>query len=396
MLFLYFLVMKKVILYLLSFALFVPGVMAATIVSDYPTFLEKNELRELAPVIITSTSDDDITAEHGINIVLPEDEWVLWNDTDLVITGVAKDNGKVNLNVTPQYASDYKSLYLPVMENFDAGDWLSIEGLQLRAYDDRVPEQALGLDLDGDLVPEISDINIFEVKNDERNDIVTPYPVTNVEYVIEANGDVTFSWNLPPDYDLDKVIVDRNRIKNGFSQVATVFYNFDTGFVDSDLDGVTMATYSITTRDVAGNQGSPVTVVIDFTAEEPVSEPEEEPVSEPEEEPAASETEVEELSRLLNYYNVRYSIKCMPSGVAVPDNDSACLWARIDLIYAQEMTGEEKVEGLALSERDLELMASRRRWPEMRYEDNCVAAQEPASYCSALGKALDRISYFLD
>jgi hypothetical protein len=86
----------------------------------------------------------------------------------------------------------------------------------------------------------------------------------------------------------------------------------------------------------------------------------------------------------------------MPSGVAVAENNSACLWARIDLIYAQEKTGEEKVPGLALTERDLELMASRRKWPEMRYEDNCVSADEPAAYCSALGKALDRVSFFLD
>jgi len=86
----------------------------------------------------------------------------------------------------------------------------------------------------------------------------------------------------------------------------------------------------------------------------------------------------------------------MPSGVAVAENNSACLWARIDLVYAQEVTGQVKVEGLALSARDLELMALRRQYPEARYQDNCVAAKVPASYCPALGKAVDRISYFLD
>jgi hypothetical protein len=86
----------------------------------------------------------------------------------------------------------------------------------------------------------------------------------------------------------------------------------------------------------------------------------------------------------------------MPSGVAVAENNSACLWARIDLVYAQQITGEELVAGVALTDRDLELMALRRQWPEARYEENCTLADTPASYCSALGKALDRISYFLD
>lgn len=394
--------MKKIIISLLLFSLFAPSVLAATIFSDYQTMLSRNERRQLANVLITSTSDGDITSEHGIRILLAPNEQILFDDVVLTITGTAKDNGKVNLNVEPEYALDFKSVFIPVLEDFEATDWLSVHGLTARAYRDNFDYQRLGLDTNGDGEAEVSDINVYFVRVDVIQDIVPPFSIRDVAYNINADGSVTLNWSFPPDYDFDGTIIDRDRIKGGFSQLATVYTGFDASFTDTDLQDVTHATYYLISRDSTGNHGESVAVEVDFTAlaeepvvEEPVAEDPvvEEPVVE---EPVVSESEADELNRLLNYYNVRYSIKCMPSGVAVAENNSACLWARIDLIYAQSVTGEDKVAGLALSERDMELMETRRRWPEMRYEDNCITASEPVSYCPALGKALDRISYFLD
>ena len=392
--------MKKIIISLFALALFAPGVLAATIVSEYQTTIDQNNTQEIAPVLITSTSDGDITAEHGIRILLVPYEKVLWDDADLVITGKAKDTGKVNLNVKPEYAEDYKSVFIPVMKDFEAGDWLSIQGLSMRGYDESFNDQLLGLDTNGDKVANVSDINVYYVGRTVRTDITAPYSVRNVEYSRNADGSITLNWEHAVDYDFDGTIIDRVRTKGGFTQQAMVYNDFGKSYTDNNLADVTAVTYSLISRDYAGNHGEPVVISIDLTepvAEEPEEEAvEEEVVEEEEEEVVAPESEVQEMSRLLNYYNVRYSIKCMPSGVAVPENNSACLWARIDLVYAQELSGQEKVPGLALSARELELMALRRQWPEMRYQDNCVEASEPAAYCPALGKALNRISYFLD
>ena len=392
--------MKKIIISLFALALFAPGVLAATIVSEYQTTIDQNNTQEIAPVLITSTSDGDITAEHGIRILLVPYEKVLWDDADLVITGKAKDTGKVNLNVKPEYAEDYKSVFIPVMKDFEAGDWLSIQGLSMRGYDESFNDQLLGLDTNGDKVANVSDINVYYVGRTVRTDITAPYSVRNVEYSRNADGSITLNWEHAADYDFDGTTIDRVRTKGGFTQQAMVYNDFGKSYTDNNLADVTAVTYSLISRDYAGNHGEPVVISIDLTepvAEEPEEEAvEEEVVEEEEEEVVAPESEVQEMSRLLNYYNVRYSIKCMPSGVAVPENNSACLWARIDLVYAQELSGQEKVPGLALSARELELMALRRQWPEMRYQDNCVEASEPAAYCPALGKALNRISYFLD
>jgi len=325
---------------------------------------------------------------------LEDDLEVLLDAQSLIFTGNAIDKGRVSLNVQGVFSEDYKSLFIPVISDFEAGDWLQVSGLALRAYDRTFSGRYLGLDLDGDLIPDVSDINAYEVGSTSVSDRTAPYPVTNVSYSQEANGDVTLTWNRPPDYDYHATIINRTRVRNGQSAVASVYDGFSETFTDTNLAGVTAVSYSLVTKDARGNQGEAVILSIDLT-EPVVKEPEEEMMDE-EALMDVPEDEADELSRLLSYYNVRYSIKCMPSGVAVAENNSACLWARIDLVYAQEMTGQEKVAGLALSDRDLELMATRRQWPEQRYEDNCTMAAQPASYCPALGKALDRISYFLD
>jgi len=390
--------MKKLVIFLLFLFACVTPVMAATIVSEYNVTLDQYEVKSLAPVIITSTSDGDITAEYGIHILLDMTDKILFNEQDLNFIGSAIDNGRVNLNVQAVFSDDYKSLFIPVIEDFEAGDWIQASGLAIRAYDDTFGSDHLGLDLNGDLIAEVIDSSRYRVSDDERNDITAPYLITMLTYSVNDNGSVVFSWKKPPDYDYYRTIVNRIRIKNGFAMTSTVYNDTDGLFTDSDLEDVSFASYSFIASDSSGNWSDPVVVNIDFTPpiEEEVIIPVEEPpvVEEPVEKPV--ESELSELSRLQNYYNIRYSIKCMPGGVEVAENDSACLWARIDLVYSQEITGEELVDGLALFERDLELMATRRKWPEMRYEDNCVESSEPASYCPALGKALSRVSYFLD
>ncbi len=388
--------MKKTAIFLLLFLFLVPSALAATIVSEWQTVVFQNDIGEMAPMLITSTSDGDITSEHGIRIMLDPEIMLLLDDAELYISGTAKDNGKVDLNVQPEYAPDYKSFYIPVMQDFEAADWLSIQGVKVRSYYEYTNDKFLGLDLDGDGIADVSDINTYRVGQSTKVDYTPPFPVLNADYVRNDDGTVSFTWDPPIDFDYDATIINRVRIKNGFPMESTVYNDFAASFTDTDLKDVTSATYSLVSKDSGGNQGDPVTLVVDpiVLDEEPVVE---EPViEEPIPEPAAPEDEVDELSRLLNYYNVRYSIKCMPSGLAVAENNSACLWARIDLVYAQDRTGDEKVADLALSTRDLELMETRRKWPEMRYEDNCITAATPAGYCPALGKALDRISYFLD
>jgi len=387
--------MKKLSLLLFSLFLVVPQALAATVTTEAPTYLAKHQTKELFPVVVTSTSDGDIRAEYGINLVLEPDPefWVLWDERTPSVTGTAINNGHVNLNVKMEYSADKKRIHIPVMENWAAGDYLIINGLALRAYSRSISARPIGMDLTGDLIPDIYDINFFDIDEDTVSDKTPPYQVQNASYTLNANGSITLSWVHPPDFDIDSVAIDRNIRKNGNDNLVNIFNGFQLTYTDSsaELADATSVTYYIMARDSGGNLGIPV----EFTISLGNGTPEEVIPPDNTDEEAVPETEADQLGRLLNYYKVRYSIKCMPGGVARPANDANCLWSRIDLVYAQEKLGRTDVD-ISLTDWDISLMAKRLEFTEARYQTNCTDASEPASYCAALAKAINRVHYFVD
>lgn len=393
--------MKKLSALLFGFMLLVPQTLAATIASDFSSDLDKQHIQSLWPVNIKATADSEITAEHGITIMLNFTDPLIWENKVISVSGTAVSNGKIDSKVVAEYSKDYKVLHIPVKADFVSGEQFKVSNLSVRTYDYDTTRRYLELDINGDLVADAVDFNGYRVMDVDDTDNTHPYAIYDVESAINVDGSVTLSWAQPADYDIQYVRVDKWVTTNGMtSYKPKVFYEqLKNTYTDSALSGVDEVKYNVTAIDYVGFVSPDVYVTLDLTApaveEEPTEEPidEEEEVTEDDEE--VGETEEEELSRLLNYYRVRYSIKCMPSGVPAAENDSNCLWARIDLLYAQEKTGQSLVS-TALSDRDVSLMESRRRWPELRYQENCVDAAEPASYCPALGKALNRIAYFLD
>ncbi|MDH5596673.1 MAG: hypothetical protein OEY44_01100 [Candidatus Peregrinibacteria bacterium] len=389
--------MKKFLVILGALALVVPQALAATIYMQGTVDLDLNETKLIPNLEIVAEYDGEINAQYGINILLAPEVEILWDDRMLSLSGSAVANGRV---VGPaSFSDDYKVLHIPVAEDFLTGEMLVLGNVAMRSYDQDFGNRWLKLDLNGDLIGDFQDINNYEVQNVDRSDNTKPYPIRDLSYTLGAEGTLTLNWVNPPDYDLRGAFIAKSIPGGAFIKTFNLDWSPET-FVD-DVTGLDAVQYDVDVFDTSGNHSEPVTLVIDLTQpQEPAPTdptPTEPTPTEPTPtEPAAPADEVAELTRLLNYYNVRYSIKCMPSGVAVAENDSACLWARIDLIYSQEITGEVLVEGVALTARDLELMAVRRKWPELRYQENCVEASEPEDYCPALGKALDRISYFLD
>lgn len=386
--------MKKFAISLLTVLLFAPNVLAATVTTEMSIEIAQRQTKELFPVVITSTSDGDIKAEHGINLVLDPDPefWLLWDERTPTVTGTAITNGKVNLNVKLEYSDNKKVIHIPVMEDWAAGDYLTIDGLALRAYLRSIPHRPIGMDLTGDLIPDIYDINFFEVTDDRQTDKTPPYPVQNASYTLNSNGSVTLNWTHPPDFDIDSVAIDRNIHKNGSDNLVNIFNGFQLTYTDpaSALVGAETVTYHIMARDASGNLGEPVDFTISFG-----STSGEDGTGGTGSGGTVPETEADQLARLFSYYKVRYSIKCMPSGVAASANDASCLWARIDLVYAQEKLDRSDVD-TSLTDWDISLMAKRLQFTEARYQTNCTDAAAPESYCSALGKAIARVHYFVD
>ncbi len=396
--------MKKLLLGFGVFFLLTPLASAVDFSATSHINLESNQSQTIFPLTIRAEAENEITAEHGISILLDPDEWILWDEVEVQVEGTAVDMGRVASDVQAVYEPSYKRLYVPVQESFLPNEKLTISALKVRTYDDDFDRRYFGLDYNGDLVADVFEQNGYKVdEEDEGSDNTIPYPVYDLSYELNEDGNVVLSWNRPADYDIQYMRVDKwETAQNETRYHPRIFDDNESTFIDNDIASSTEEIrYRVTAIDHTSRTSDEVELFVDLIQDTP--QVEEETVDEVEPEEELEEPEAQEImddvadmvQPFYNYYKIRYSIKCNPSGVAAAENDSACLWARIDLVYTQEVTGETDID-VDLSERDLELMSTRRKWSQMRYEDNCLNATSSANYCTSLGKALDRVSYFLD
>jgi hypothetical protein len=388
--------MKKIIISLIAGISIVSAAQAATLSSQNANTFQMNETRTLWPVTITASANGEITAQNGINLFMEDDVKMLWDDAqELTATGTAVGNERMGGTVTPAYQNNYKIVHIPVSADFLAGESVTINGLRLRAYRYSFSARYLQMDTTGDLSADVHDVNGVEVQNTYATDFTPPYPPADVSATLSSDSKkVTLNWINPPDYDLIGCSVDRTRIRNGITQQVTLMDSkTDAAYTDTDIQDGDTVTYSVFCGDGANFSDKTEKTVEVKSAPLP---PAEQPSGDTSGQSAGQQSdELSRLTDLYSYYKIRYQIKCFPSGIPAAESSSVCLWARIDLAYAQEKLNKSDVN-VSLSGRDIELMALRVRYPEARYRDNCVNAQNPANYCSALSKSLDRTHYFIE
>lgn len=387
--------MKKYLFGILVSIFYVPSVFAATALSEYSTTLDKYESMELTPLKITSTSDNDITANYGISIMLDSFLDVLWDESSVSLSGTAVEKGRIKLD-SLVYAKDYKSVYIPVEENFALGDTLQISGLALRAYDQDFKYQHLGVDLNGDMIADLVDGNGYRVTDNTKTDHTAPYSVQDLSYKVNEDQSISLTWNRPPDYDYYATIVNRIIQKDGFEETNFLYNDYNTQFLDivPDLSSLQSLKYRFNAVDVNGNWSDPLEIMVDLNSLGQSSDvvPPESSSEDQQVQAAEEDALIDMLKKKLNYFYLRYEADCN-SGVA---NDYACLWARIRLIHAQKITHLIIVANLNLSQADLDRMALGRKWPELRYQNQCQLEGAFDPYCQRLKEDLDRLSYFLD
>jgi hypothetical protein len=384
--------MKKIIISLAFSLAFVSIANAATIASDYGNNIAENFTQTIAPIVITATSNSEITAEHGINLILDSNLYILWNAVDTIdASGTAVTAGHMSAQVIPEYLDGYKVLHVPVLADFTNGESVTLNNVQMRSYNRDFSARFLGLDITGDLITDATDINGYKVDVNVKTDQTPPYPVTNVQYTFNIDKtSLTLTWNNPADYDVVGIYIEKTLTRDHVTSLPEFVLNsvFTEEYTDSDIEIGDSIVYKIYAKD-RRNDGEMYQLTVNVT---PINEEAQEPTEEPSQEPA---DELDQLDSLFNYYKIRYSIQCMPSGVAVAQSNGFCLWARIDLVYAQEKLNRYEVN-TNITDYEINLLSNRIKYSELRYQTNCTDAQTPAAYCSALGKALNRASYFIE
>ncbi len=378
--------MKRLITSLLIVAFLIPSAFAAQFYSDYQNSFAQKERRELFPINITAHADNEITVSKGMNLLITLERDLLWHKVDtLTATGTAVDNGRLEATINVEYLDDYKVLHIPVKSDWLTGESAIISGMTFRAYN-QVPISYMGLDLDGDKIADATDTNMYKVTSETKSDKTPPYPVENLEYTVnESKTEVQLTWKNPPDSDLVTTVVDRMRTRGTYTSpfLELTSGTLTTEYTDNDVMPGDILTYRVYARDT-NNQGEVIEIVVDLTEEEPTPDPD--PEMNPD--PQTPNPEIEDLNKFYNYYKVRHAIKCKT------EDSSICLWAKIHLLYAQEIASLSDVD-LSLSERELYLMGIRLKWPEKRYQERCIEASTPHKTCNALEKSIKRAKYFL-
>ena len=401
--------MKKlailIILFLLPFQAF-----ATTAEITKKITFSANETRAINPLVFYPTDDMPILADKKITLTLDRNQHVLWQTVDkLSLYGNALASGKVNSAVTPTYSLDYKSLFFFVDQNLIEGDTFELSNLQIRAYDKYIKRGNIGVDIDEDGAIDFYIESAFEVDNDNKDkDKTAPYPCTNGQYLYQ-DGKILLTWENSPDYDVVASKIIRQIEKNGDTQTKILFQGgFLDGYYEDNLilEEGQVVRYMVYAND-SKNESDPLIIEVNLTKSES-NEGNSELIKDGERKPEESslenldkneevkegvglgQEEIDDLNRLYHYFKLRYQIKCLAND---PTND-LCRWAKIDLVYAQEKTGRDDID-VILSDSEINTTGKRLQFSERRYETTCQAASQPADYCSALGKAIDRAQYFL-
>jgi len=380
--------MKKIISIVIFCLMFIPLAQAATLFSQNYNSFYQNEVRDIWPITVTAESDGEITALNGINLLIDSSEiQMLWDAVPtLTATGTAVDHQKIAASPTVQYLNSYSVLHIPVLADFTAGESVTFGGVRLRSYHYSFGTRYIGLDITGDYKAEVYDANKMEVTGNALTDQTPPYAPTNFTATLSADlKSITLNWVRPPDYDLIYMILDRKLTRNGITNESNVFDNMNPAtYVDTNIQVGDVITYKLYASD-SKNYSDKVEQTVEVKAVTPPTTPP--PAVEPP--PATEKTELDQLKSLYSYYKVRYAIKCRDI------SSSACLWAKIDLVYTQDLIGKSDIKA-TLSARDLYLIKLRIQWPEGRYQTNCVEAETPDKTCPALEKSLKRAHYFID
>jgi|GEM_PF-4555285 len=350
------------------------------------------------------SAQNPVTAAKGIDLLLPSTQWALWdkNVVTATVTGNATGLAKMSSPVALTYSTDLKTLHIPVRSDWAVGDQITISGLQVRIYDRASGPQPLNIDLNGDGMADYTSRVIIRIDStNPQTDRTPPYPATNFKAAVLQNPwQVVLTWVAPLDYDWIGSDLER---KVGDKPVESLFSGGgDVTFTDMAVHEGDSITYSLYSVDRRGNRSEAVTVSV-----QPSTGGDSSPPTAVQNDMGAAEHDL--LTRLFTSFRVRYLIKCLPAGHAVSSatasagpsaGDSACLWSKIDLVYAQTRLNRSDVP-LSLNADDRRFMTLRLPLGQSRYAAQCPAtagpsASTPPAYCGSLNEALGRAQYLLN
>lgn len=93
----------------------------------------------------------------------------------------------------------------------------------------------------------------------------------------------------------------------------------------------------------------------------------------------------------IGYYEIRYKIACRNYDTS----DARCFWNKVEFVHAKEVLGRGDISD-HLTSSEIDRITKRVRFLATRYVNFCERSVEPAYFCSALGKLVEKGQYFVN
>lgn len=252
----------------------------------------------LGEINITAEANQEITAEHGIRIIIPSDLYAIWDQEigSIYASGPAVNSGKLSGTIEAQYpGSTAKTIFIPVLQDFVSGESVQINGLGIRVFNRGNGLRYLQLDLNADGIADTYDLSGIRIDDTaSRSDGTAPGTVSDLKVVQSEEGIPTLSWTNPPELDIIRADILRKRTRAGVVTETNFYVNLDytragqmETYIDADVQTGDQLEYLVTVVDYRFNSPAESVLLVAGEMESTVTE---------EIPPVIADEEVEEVS----------------------------------------------------------------------------------------------------
>jgi hypothetical protein len=203
------------------------------------TFDENQSSEQLQNITITESSDLPVVTAGELRIILPEDISLIFDDersANILLYGSAVDNGRIDEYPTVTWEDEDRTVVIPVLESFEAGETVVITKLFVEGfYDSSLTSDFITLEVSGTDTVFTDDyyLNIYVSSISDSNKPELP---SNVSFVSTVEG-LEITWDNPTDRDLMNIEILRG--KNTTLISAAYYALFGGGeeyYLDTDVE----------------------------------------------------------------------------------------------------------------------------------------------------------------
>lgn len=171
---------------------------------NYAKNLSSTQINELT--ITDDVSTPYITAENGIRIRIPAGLPVLFDDAriknELVVFGTSVDTGKVEKTPKISFEDKDKTLFIPVISDFSAGETLHVRYISLEGFNSTTNgSQYLELIYDP-AKTSVKDLKYITVYDSTNSDSNAPEKPKDFKLTQTSDSAIRLTWTDPTDLDL--------------------------------------------------------------------------------------------------------------------------------------------------------------------------------------------------